>query len=381
MTLKLFQTKLKCLYRDRQSMFWALLFPLFLAIIYHFAFADIGKADMLKTIDIAAVSTGASNEASIKKTLLEAAYENKNNIFNVMVTDAATAETLLDDNKILGYVIMNEIPKLVVKKPELRSTIAKHVLDSYMQMYGVSAVISANTSGGRIDNIALTEDMINREYYLYERNDATRNLDYSVIYFYALLGMVCIYGGTWGLREGLDISPSLSKKAARIYAAPYSISKLLFVNLSASLTLHMGGVIAVIFFMNKILNIDFGTKLHLVALTSLTGSIVGILLGCMVALVIKGKEKKKDAVLTGLTLVWGFLAGLMIPSVKYLVASKFPFLVYINPVHLITDALYSLYYYTDLERYSRNMVFLLITVIVYSGFIVCSMRRTKNGSI
>ena len=379
--LTLFSTKIKCLYRDRQGLFWALLFPIFLAIIYHYAFADLGKTDVLKTIDIAAISTGSGNEATLKQTLQDATFENGLPIFNVAFVEKAEAEQLLDNNKVTGYIVMGEVPELVVKGSDIKATIAKNVLNSYRQMYGVADIITKEAQGESVNYDAVMKDMIDREYYLKNRKEASgTNMDYTVIYFYALLAMVCIYGGNWGLREGADISAALSARGARVNIAPYSMAKLLFCNLSASLALHFTGVLLVIAFMSNILKIDFGTQLLYVIFVCFVGSIVGILFGCLTALLMKGTEKKKDAFLTCITLIWGFLAGLMIPSVKYIVASKFPALTFVNPVHLITDCLYSLYYYSGLSKYTYNIIVLSMIAVLLSCMIVMYMRRGKHGS-
>lgn len=377
----LFRTKTKCLYRDRQSLFWALMFPIFLAIIYHFAFAELGNANVLKTIDIAAVSTGSRNESTLKQTLQDTTFENGLPIFNVSFVDEVQAVKLLDNNKVTGYIIMAEVPELVVKGSDIKATITRNVLNSYVQMYSIGELITTNTLDNAVDYNAVMKDMVDREYYLTNRKETTgTNTDYTVIYFYALLAMVCIYGANWGLREGTDISASLSARGARVSVAPYNTAKLLFCNLLASLALHFTGVMLVIAFMSNILKIDFGSRLPYVILVCFVGSIIGILFGCFVALLIKGTEKKKDAFLTCITLIWGFLAGLMIPSIKYLVASKFPALTFVNPVHLITDCLYSLYYYDDLSRYTYNVLLLTVIATILSGMIVMSMRREKNGS-
>lgn len=377
----LFRTKIKCLYRDRQSLFWTLMFPIFLAIIYHFAFSGLGNADVLKTINIAAVSTGSLNEASLKQTLQDTTFENGLPIFNVSFVDEMQAVKLLDNNKVSGYIIMAEVPELVVKGSDIKTTITRNVLNSYVQMYAIGDLITTNIPGNAVDYNVVMKDMVDREYYLTNRKETNgSNMDYTVIYFYALLGMVCIYGANWGLREGTDINASLSARGARVSVAPYNTAKLLICNLLASLALHFTGVMLVIAFMSNILKIDFGSRLPYVVLVCFVGSIIGILFGCFVALLIKGTEKKKDAFLTCITLLWGFLAGLMIPSVKYLVASKFPALTFVNPVHLITDCLYSLYYYDDVGRYTYNILLLAVIAVILSGVIVISMRREKDGS-
>ena len=46
-----------------------------------------------------------------------------------------------------------------------------------------------------------------------------------------------------------------------------------------------------------------------------------------------------------------FLAGLMFVDMKYIIAVKAPFLSYINPAALISDAFYSLYLFDSHSRF------------------------------
>ena len=51
---------------------------------------------------------------------------------------------------------------------------------------------------------------------------------------------------------------------------------------------------------------------------------------------------------------------MMIIDIKYWMQTNLPILTYINPVSLITDGLYALYYYDNLSRYTFLQYDLLI---------------------
>ena len=66
---------------------------------------------------------------------------------------------------------------------------------------------------------------------------------------------------------------------------------------------------------------------------------------------------------------------------KYIVDKNIPILNIINPANMITDGLYSLYYYETLDRYYFN----IISLIIFSCFMLAlsmqSLRRQKYDSI
>ena len=74
----------------------------------------------------------------------------------------------------------------------------------------------------------------------------------------------------------------------------------------------------------------------------------------------------KTGIMTAVTLICSALAGMMMVQMKYYVQEYAPVLAYINPVNMITDGLYSLYYYGIGERYYLNLALLAaFTIICY----------------
>jgi ABC-2 type transport system permease protein len=80
-------------------------------------------------------------------------------------------------------------------------------------------------------------------------------------------------------------------------------------------------------------------------------------------------------------MVGSFLSGMMFVDMKYLVIKKAPILSYINPVNLLTDSFYSLYYYDSLDRYYMNIGLLLIMVVVLGVASYLGLRRKTYASI
>mgnify|MGYP004663162353 CR=1 FL=1 len=64
-----------------------------------------------------------------------------------------------------------------------------------------------------------------------------------------------------------------------------------------------------------------------------------------------------------------------------LIDKNIPVVNLINPNNLITDGFYSLYYYDTLNRYFRDVCFLLIFVLIAFVVSFASLRREKYDSI
>ena len=64
-------------------------------------------------------------------------------------------------------------------------------------------------------------------------------------------------------------------------------------------------------------------------------------------------------------------------TMKYLVDTNLPLLNRLNPANLITDGLYSLYYYDTFDRYWGNIITLVIISFVMISISVYSLRKEQ----
>jgi len=72
---------------------------------------------------------------------------------------------------------------------------------------------------------------------------------------------------------------------------------------------------------------------------------------------------------------------MMVPDIKYTIAEKFPLLAYINPVNLVADAMYSLYYYDTYDRFYLDALVLGIITVVLGVASYIGIRRKNYASI
>jgi ABC-2 type transport system permease protein len=379
----IFVTRFKCIVRDRQTMFWTLLFPIILATLFHFAFADIGKAYAFSKFNIAVINNSQfQKDTAFKSALNSVSGKSESStsqvLFNVDYCDKAKADALLKDSKIEGYIDYDGSPKLIVKTSGFNQSILKSFLDEYKQTKtAVTTIITNNPSSAA----SIMSDVSDDTVYLKEVSQTKAKPDIMLNYFYALIGMACLYGGFFGLKEVTAIQANQSAQGARVNLAPVNKLKVFISSICAATAVQVICVYILFAFLSFALKIDFGTKVPFILLACLVSSFTGVSYGAFIASVIKGGEGLKTAVLISLTMVLSFLSGLMMVQMKYIVQKNAPALALFNPANIISDTFYSLYYYDTYMRYFTNIGILLgFSAVFYFG-VYLVMRRQRYESI
>jgi len=374
----IFINRLKCLLRDRETIFWTIVFPLFLAIFFNMALSNVNNGETFKVIDIAVVDDEGYQNNHYFKAALDKVSKGDDRLFNLTLTSNAEADRLLNDNEIAGYIVVEEPIRLVVSKSGMNQSIIKSFIDNYLQtVSSVNSILLENPSSQQ----ELFKSLSDHRQYVNEASPTNAEPDDVLNYFYTLIAMACFYGCFFGMREITDIQADISPLAARINIAPIHKLKTFIYSTCASLVIHLIEMFMLLSFLRFVLNIDFGSRTGYVLLTTVVGSVAGISLGAFISAIVKKSESIKIAVLIGVIMTGSFLAGMMYQGMKYIIARNVPVLSYLNPINLLTDAFYSLYYYTTLSRYAINMVILCIFIIVFSGGTYLIIRRRKYASL
>jgi ABC-2 type transport system permease protein len=199
--------------------------------------------------------------------------------------------------------------------------------------------------------------------------------DTMLNYFYALIAMTCLYGGFWGLRNTTDVQADLSPQGARRSVAPTHKLGVVLCDAAAALTISLAEVAVLLAYLAVVLRVSFGNQVSYVLLTCLAGCIAGVSLGAFIGTFVRRSEDAKTAIMIGSSLTMSFLAGLMMVNMKDIIARKAPFLSYINPAALITDAFYSLYVFDNHRRFFLNIGLLLL---ISSAMCILSFLRLRG---
>jgi len=382
----IFSYRLRCLLRDKETFFWTLLFPLLLAVFFHLAFSNLSKAEVFKPIAIAVVDDVNYQSNYSFKRALEEVSQGDDRLFNLTTASRERCDQLLNNNSIEGYIFVENTEntiaekqiKLVVKESGLNQNIIKSFIDSYLQTQSaVNSIIQMNPAKQQ----ELLKSLAERKQYLAEVSPSRAEPDNILNYFYTLIAMACLYGSFLGMREITDIQADISALAARINTAPVHKLYALLSSMSASLLVHLTEMALLLVFLRFVLQVDFGPRTGLVLLTTVIGSFTGVFFGAFISALVKKSEGVKVAVMLSVIMTGCFLAGMMFQNMKYIVSQKAPLLSYLNPVNLLTDAFYCLYYYDSLSRYALNMGILCIFTVFFCVATYSIIRRRKYASL
>jgi len=378
MFMHIFLTRLKILLRNRELIFWTLLFPIALGTFFNLAFSNLNASETFKAINLAVVDNEYYQKDENFKAALEGASQGENKLFNLKVVSAEEARKLLNDNKIAGYISLDPAINLIVNKSGLDQNIIKNFIDSYSQtVSSVSSIMAQNPTGLE----ALLKDLNNRQEYTTEVSGSSSEPNNVLNYFYTLIAMTCFYGALFGNLEIKDIQADLSTLAARINMAPVHKFKAFISSMCASCLIFFTEILILMAYLVFVLKVDFGTRTGLVLLTSFIGSVTGVSFGAFISATVKKDENFKVGIIIGSTMFCSFLAGMMYQKMKYIIAENVPVLSYLNPINVLTDAFYSLYYYDKLSRYIVNISVLTAFVAVFWVGTYLLIRRRKYASL
>ncbi len=377
--MHIYKTRLKVLLRTKVLIFWTLIFPIVLGTLFNVAFSNIMESEKFNPIKVGIVQNdNYSNLAGLETMINGISQDNDDQVLDVSYykTEDDVKEAL-EANEIKGYYIVTDDIDIVVKKNGMEETIMKYVVDSYNQTYSViTNIIMFNA--GQYKEEMISELNSNTNYF---QAVSIGNLDMTVLYFYTLIGMVCMYGGFFGVNAVNETEANLSKKAARLSIAPTNKLKNLLCALLAGFTIQIIEALILFLYLIYVLNIDFGDQIPYVLLMLFVGSMAGLTMGTLIGVSNKKDENMKTGIVLSVTMACSFLAGMMMEDIKYIIAEKAPLLAKINPVTMITDGLYSLYYYDNLDRFFYNIISLIIFSIIMITAAYLFIRRKKYDSI
>jgi len=384
--MHLFKIRLKCLLRNKPTIFWTLLFPLLLSTLFYFAFNNMANLDSFETINIGIVESEAEGFDDFVEFISHVEYKEGSKMFKVILNNQDDAIVQLKENKISGYIEYSHINQenniiLTIKNSGINETILKTFLDDYVQ---ASASIKSimTKSGGTVDIETLLEQISNQNNYIVEKGSGNNSPNLILIYFYSLLAMALIYGGIWGTNEIVNLQANLSSKGMRISVGPTKRLKLLLINMSCAFIIHFAEILIFLFYFSVVLGISFGSNTPLIILLCILGSFTGISFGAFIGISLKKASQEFKITLTSMIGVFGgFLSGMMYANIKYWISTNIPILSYINPVNVMTDGLYSLYYFPTLERYFLNIIILVIMCIVFVAGTYINFRRDNYESL
>ncbi len=243
-------------------------------------------------------------------------------MFNTKYISEEEAKNLLDKDEITGYLkIEDDKPKVIVTTSGINETILKYVTEEISQ----SSEIMKNVAEKRIESYIETTppeeigdfsslyETIYKEVIEMQNEDvnikdiSSSNLSYTMIEFYTLIAMTCLYGGILGMVAINQNLANMSSKGKRVSVTPTSKGKVIFSSLLAGYITQLIGLAILFIYTVFVLKVDYGTNLPLIILLGMVGSLAGLSMGLVIATVIKSNENLKTGIVISVTMLRMFL--------------------------------------------------------------------------
>ena len=378
--MHIFGYRLKCLARDREMVFWTLIFPLILATMFHFAFDQLmGRQETFRPIRAAVVGSDAYRQNVAFRQALDAlSGRGEGQLIELTVTDDREARRLLEDGAVAGVITVGDHIGLTVSQSGIEQSILKAILDEYVHTY---ATITGILEEHPTDPAGLLREIGQVRTYTQQISFSSAEPNTTLNFFYALIAMTCLYGGFWGLRNTTDMQADLSPQGARRSVAPTHKLGVVLYDSAAALTINLAEVTVLLAYLMLVLRVKFGNQVWYVLLTCLAGCIAGVSFGAFIGTFARKSEGVKTAILSASSMTMSFLAGMMMVNMKDIIARKAPILSYINPAALITDAFYSLYILEGHRRFFLNIALLLLISLAICILSFLRLRRDRYASL
>lgn len=273
-----FKYAFKTLFRNRMLIFWTFAFPIILGTLFNMAFSNIENSEKLNIIDIAIVDNSEFQEDEAFKESFKFLGDEKNEdrLFNIKYTDEDTAKKLLNDEEITGYLVLEDSkPKVVVITNGINETIFKYVTEEISQSIDITKNVLNSAVQKEIEqgNYNVDYEKIYRDVLEMTLNQdvgikdiSSSNLSYTMIEFYTLIAMTCLYGGILGMTAINYNLPNMSNNGKRVAVAPTSKGKVILSSLLASYLTQIIGVAILFVYTIFVLKVDYGSNLPLIIL-------------------------------------------------------------------------------------------------------------------
>lgn len=380
---------LKTLFRSNALIFWTFAFPIILGTFFKMAFSDIENSEKLDIINIAIINNEEfNNDIVFKNTFKELSDKNSENyMFNIKYTTLEESKKLLEEEKITAYILFkdNNID-MSINKNGINETVTKYVIDEVQSKKTIltniitKELVNNNYEVDYTEITNLANSIMNNSKAKFI-NKSRSNLSYTMVEYYTLIAMACLYGSMLSMYIINYILPNMNSVGKRVSISGVYKSSLITSCLIASYIVQIIGIAILFLYTIFVLKVDYGNHIGKVILLMLTGSLAGLSLGVSVSTIIKTNENAKTGILVAITMIMCFLSGMMGITMKYIIDKNAKILNIINPANMITDGFYSLYYYDTFNRYYFNIISLIIFSILMILISYSGLRRQKYDSI
>jgi len=269
---------LKTLFRNKILIFWTFAFPIILGTFFNMAFSNIENSEKLDIFNIAIVDNEEfENNEIFRQTFKTLSSEdNKDRLFNTKYVSEEKSKELLENDEIVGYIVLKDnVFNVVVSTSGINETILKNITDEIIQTEQIIKNISEKkikqemVSGNyNVDYEKIYKNVLD----IVKNSDvnihdiSSKNLSYTMIEFYTLIAMTCLYGGVLGMVSINQNLANMSSNGKRVSVSNVSKGKIILSSVFASYIVQLIGLALLFLYTVFVLKVDYGTNLPLIIL-------------------------------------------------------------------------------------------------------------------
>ncbi|BDF33550.1 hypothetical protein CE91St62_16150 [Lachnospiraceae bacterium] len=362
--------------REWSVMFWALAFPIILGTFFFVSFGSGVTGEEMDAIRVAVIEQEADQqEGGAFDEFLE---QMDGDTLKIEKMDEEQALKDLKGDEITGIYYTGGKPSLTVAKSDLNTSILKSLLDSYNKNAHMIMKIAQDHPERLMQAV---EALDGWQTMTEEVSVGGRTMDPNVSYFFALIAYACLSGAFLGVKASLDGQANLSALGARRSVTPTHKLRLVLTDMSVLFFVQFVNIIILTVVVRFVFGIDLGGNIGQILLVDLLGSMIGVSMGIMIGCVGKLSESIKMGLTVMLTLLPGFLAGLMFGNMKNIIEQNCPIINRINPAAVLSDTFYCMGVFDDAERFTRNLMILGLMSVLFIGIAFIAVRRERYDSI
>lgn len=360
--------------RQKEIVFWIVIFPIVLGFLFKVAFGNISEKSEFEVIDVAVV---VSDENEMFKSVMDGLSSGDEALFKTSYCDEEKALELLENKKVTGIIYGDNLEVTVSTTGISQTIIKQFVLEYKANASVISQTVKTNPEKlSDVTSVMTGEIKANTELKLTDDD-----YDSMVSYFYNLIAMTALFGSYIGVFIPIRNQANISQLGARKSCSPIKKSVAVTAGLCSAIVVQAICMIICVSYLRFILGIDFGDRLVLVYLTAIISGWVGVAFGFFVGSIGKMGEAAKIGLLTAVSLFLCFLSGLMVMNMKQnLEKIGLGWFNKINPAAVISDSFYCLNVYKDFGVYITKLITMAVTIVIFAflGFVMTRKRRFES---
>ncbi|MCR4585314.1 MAG: ABC transporter permease [Lachnospiraceae bacterium] len=376
--------------RNKNYLFWCMIFPLVIMLCMNAAFGNIydaeNRIDPKKTVVICeSDSYFATHFAELINEFAKEASEQK--FFELVNADSAGKgkELLLDSSaEILFIATEDDIEVYLSEDHSITSgIIAKSVVDRYKTSFLLLNDLYENAENVPDDAFEeIGKDLEKKlTYTVQEKGIFSNSPNPYTWYFFSTLVMGMFFNAMTGVNLVSDLKADVSGEAMRLSVSPAKKGRMIFYAFIARLIPSLMITFIHLSIMKFGFKIPLGSDPLRLIIFVTVANIFSICFGVICGVIFKGTLVSRENKTTAVLMTSVFISGEMVAELPGIIEKNIPLLNDINPATVMNMALYRLAMYNNTYDFYLNMIKLIAASVIFLTYGAVILRREKYASV